>query len=622
MRRHAVFVAMLVATPMHVWADDDTNNKDIVGHPTSATALPYDGYQYLLYIEGAEALGRGEFRRAYELFHSLAQLDPADPLAYREAGRAAFALGEFELAVTKLEKAFELQKKGPDPELHYLLGESLYALDRSAEARAEHAKAEQEIGKPDGRMATLWLARIHARRQELPAADALYGSLGTKPPAPPDNEVYLNRTEAHIFADDWAGAETILREFLERAPGHERGEAMLAWVLEARGKVEQERALRAKIAAKSSTDPVLIMHHARSLERSLHYREALDRYQEALRFAPKHEGRGELHAAVKRIKLRTSPEIGTGAVYRDDPSGSTRAMHIGVAFPIGALQSLSLTGTREWSKAAKTALVDAGWRVGAPSKLSAAFTLNVSYYDPRNDETLAKESATTFGGQVAVRTPNTKRMQLHVDAQLNMPWRESASSIREGGLVDAITGTVYGRLLGERIIASAGAQARNLTLAAREMGTSPKARQLLTIGGVDLLAWAARQNSARGEVLDERMTWPTYMADSLVLSYRHYEVFVDGNFGDRLVLVDRARIDELSATARKTVMDGMLAIELRGGAGYDTKRDVKMSRFGGMLWIAPLAAGRISLSYDVAAEGTTGLVGRRHEGWVSLHLDL
>jgi hypothetical protein len=243
-------------------------------------------------------------------------------------------------------------------------------------------------------------------------------------------------------------------------------------------------------------------------------------------------------------------------------------------------------------------------------------SVEVSGEQPRDDLSL--------GSAAELRAGTTGPLQMHLRADFRMPWREAANTIREGGVYDGATAHVYSKPFGEKIIFDTGAWVRRMELEPlmTEGDVAPHGRQVLAFGGVDFVPWVNPLNPARGEILDEELQWPTYSADALVLSYRHYEGWTDAEFFDRLVLAERNQIDELSATARQVLLRGSLALEARGGGGYDWAREVSLWRAGGAFLLSPSLRTRLSISYDIASESATGFVGRRHAGWVTLHADL
>ncbi|HEX7837293.1 MAG TPA: tetratricopeptide repeat protein, partial [Kofleriaceae bacterium] len=198
--------------------------------------------------DAGDALAHGEFARARALYEEVSRLDHADARAVREAGRAALAQGDLVYAVDALKRADVLADHAPDPELHYLRGEALYALGQRDEGRLELVLVERELGQtPTTRQARLWLARAYARRGELARADLIYRSLE---PAdqPIDVEVWLHHAESELLARDWRGAARVLREFLAREPDHRRARELLAAALEGSGELDDELALREVLA--------------------------------------------------------------------------------------------------------------------------------------------------------------------------------------------------------------------------------------------------------------------------------------------------------------------------------------------------------------------------------------
>ena len=143
---------------------------------------------------------------------------------------------------------------------------------------------------------------------------------------------------------------------------------------------------------------------------------------------------------------------------------------------------------------------------------------------------------------------------------------------------------------------------------------TPTASQLLLFGGVDVTVWHAPDRVVRGEILDRDMRRGTYLSDALVLGYRHYEAIPDMSEGFRQRLsLARARIDEVSFTARKVLTTrGILGVEGRGGAGWDSARDAFMWRAGAGLELAATQSSRLSLSYDFANESVVV--------WYALHI--
>jgi tetratricopeptide (TPR) repeat protein len=299
-----------------------------------------------LRADAAVELGQGKWSEARALYDQLLALAPHDAAAQRDAGRAGLAAGDFEYAARVLEEAHHFIGHHRDPELHYLRGEALYALGRRDEARDEHRVAELEIGAgPRSRMPTLWLARIYARRGELRRADLLYESLWPAASLPPDAEVALNHADAHLLAQDWAGAERVLRRFLARSPDNLRARRMLAWALESTGDLPAELSVRARLAV---DDPSFDAKrdYGRALERDGDYGDALRSYEEA---AAETVGAPDatLTAARDRMRYRLTPEIGADLRLRSDPTTTDEHLQVGAALPFASRHLVSIIASHE-----------------------------------------------------------------------------------------------------------------------------------------------------------------------------------------------------------------------------------------------------------------------------------
>ena len=411
------------------------------GKPTDAAAGT-DAMAEFRLDEAMRAMAEGEFERGLDLCLLVVMQDHNHGRAHREAGRAAAALGRFQIAIDHLERALELHAMDPDPEAHYLLGEAYYASGRKADGIREHDLVRRMI-KPNTqeRLELLWIARIHARRQELKEADRIYLDLLK---AEPDSlEVKVSRIEAYTLSARWSDAEKQVRELIAGHPDYARGEEILAWVLEAQDKWQEERALRGKLADKRK-DPQLLVAHARSLERSGDYGEAIMRYEEALNRADMDMTDAEIdeveiHAAVTRLRHRLTPEAMAGGGVYTDPSGSLQRVSTGIAVPVHDQVSLSLIGSMDWAGGGavpgamrtgdvRVGTVDVSAMAGQGGVVSGAFTVSGSYFSFENSDPSAR-----LGTAVDGRVGEGKPIQLQTQLTLNMPWRETASTMREGG---------------------------------------------------------------------------------------------------------------------------------------------------------------------------------------------
>jgi tetratricopeptide (TPR) repeat protein len=580
----------------------------------------YDGFQMLLESEARDALAKGNYPRAWNLFWRLTQIDPYDLPALRECGRIAHAMGKFPNAVDTLGKVDHLQGGLKDPELHYLRGEALLALGRKAEAEVELRRAERELGPaPEERRGVMWLARIAALRGDLERSLSLYRPLydDVKDDAG-YAEVTILIVEANILSKKWGQAETLLRGLLHQQPDNGRAREMLAWVLDSRGKLDEALALRAVFSEEWTDHPRKTLEYAQTLERAYDYPTALERYRHA-----RWLGVADVEDDVSRLERRLAPELGGGLSLRDDPSGDVTGWSIAGSMQvpgtdryriavIGSQESTSggVTPEQRTSNAASAMVTRQGWR---GSLLGFGASVRQS------------DLGSAVGGTAVYNSRPGPRFQVQARADYNLPWRESSSTIREDGVYDAAGVQLYYSPFTRRLLLSAGAQGRRLGLDASgsDMDESPRAHQLFGFAGADFLIRTNPTRAARGEILDAEMLAPRVLASSTVLSYRHYELFGEDPFGSRLVLVDRSMIDELSAATRHILDDdGVLGAELRGGIGFDWERDVRLWRAGASAMVSPTARTRLSLDYDLANESRTGLSGRRHIAQMVLHVDL
>jgi len=585
----------------------------------SADEPLYDGLQQLFDDEARAAMAEANYVRAWHYFMRLLQINPDDARALREAARCAQALGQFDYAERAYARVEALRPGVQDPELWYLRGEALLALGRTDEARAQFGRAEFPLPRgPLDRMGALWLARIYALRGDLAGAESVYAQWQPKDTADAQYaEIMTARAEAHILVKDWHGAEKILRELIFYQPEHVRGREMLAWVMEGRGELDQELELRADLAAERGFDRGgRVLRYARALERAHEYDDALAHYRKAERL-----GVDELTADIDRLEYLTAPEVAAGTVLRHDPSGRSLGWLTGANLPLGSVARVVVTGTQD----------GATGTFMRPDDAFSLYTLSGSLVVADRAGDAIAVGASAFGGDriddlgrggtVQLRSRPKWPVQLRLAADANMPWRESVSTIREGGVADAVTGELYAVPI-DRLIFSAVGRARRLSLQPMG-GANPMAVQLLGAGGVDWIVRTAPGRVARGQIVDDTMLWPSSIATGIMLSYRHYQLASDNPFGTRVVLVRSSAIDELSATARE-VFDrrGILAGELTAGAGYDWDREVRQWRAGTALHLSASTNSRLSAAFDASSEAGTGLVGRRYTGWISLHVDL
>jgi tetratricopeptide (TPR) repeat protein len=610
-----VSIVALAFTGLGHAESNTTTAERVDPRPASAFGNPVE--------DGDRALAAGRFDQALSLYERAIDNGSIERHAFREAGRAAHALRKFDLAIRYLTRADEMSSN-PDPELLFLLGEAHWETNNTIVAKAIHERALAAIGTPRDRSEKLWTARIRARFGQRAAADAIYDELVAA--SPRDSEAALAQAEMHAAARDWNTAERVVRRLLRDVPEHPRALAMLAWFLEAQGRLAAELELRATIAANAGHARDL-RDYGRALERAGDWASAREAYRKATAL-PDGASDAELARAFARVDQRMSVEVAAGVIGRTDPAASSLGGFAGIALPFGRASQASLLAAHEY------ATIDGGEGFASDVRASAilrrgdaafaggleACVVRVRPGDastmPQLDRFVAGAFVSATSGLLA------EHVTLTLDGELHTRWRETPGTLFEGGRTSGMTGHVFFTGLGRRLVIDTGAQARQLELAA-EMGR-PTAEQLLVWGGADYIAWADFTREARGQILDDELLHPTFAADSAVIGYRHYELFgaSDAAFGRRLSLAERASIDELSVTLHKIFADGALAIEGRGGFGRDWARDLYLSRGGLAVWISPTPRSRLSLSFDLARESVRALAGERRTGWMNYHVDL
>jgi hypothetical protein len=217
-----------------------------------------------------------------------------------------------------------------------------------------------------------------------------------------------------------------------------------------------------------------------------------------------------------------------------------------------------------------------------------------------------------------------RHLEVNVHGDLNRQWNDSAITISEGGTVTGVTGHVYVFPTARWLLIDLGVQLRRLRLAQQRAGENAEATQQLYFGGVDAVLWNSPTRLLGGEILDDSLARRSYLNDAGILSYRHYRLHGEStpDFTARLVLAPEAAIHQGSGLFRKVFARNRGGIDLRGGVGYDTARELMLYSAGVSLVAAPSWPVRVLVSYDWAKESTTGFQGIRHTGWVTYHADI
>jgi len=125
-------------------------------------------------------------------------------------------------------------------------------------------------------------------------------------------------------------------------------------------------------------------------------------------------------------------------------------------------------------------------------------------------------------------------------------------------------------------------------------------------------------------MLDEAMVTPATLPSALTIAYRHFDVSSQSTpaFAALIGLAPHASVDEASVNASFASPRGHVGAATRLGGAFDSVRRARAWSAGGTLIWAPQSAARFELAYDEASEITTGFLGRRRSGSVSIHVDL
>ena len=575
-----------------------------------------------LRVEARAALARGDYQRAHSAWERVVQAAPSDHEALREGGRAAHALGKLQRAESLLGQYLEISSEARDPEAHFLRGEILNALGRTAEANAELDVAREQIGDgPRDRRERLWLARIHALRGEAEAAAALYAKLAEEDPAAP--EIPLLWAEGLLLCKREGDAERVLGDLLARDPSNARGRELLAVVFERRREIGKELAVRATLA-RDVPSAATVRDLGRALERSGDLIAARSAYERARALAPS-EDRPGLEDAAERMRLRTAPELEASAAGLSDPSATGGIASAGMAVWLDSRLRIAARGRRLF---ARTASVDAGATgaslllVASQPGLEIALSgqLNAAFFGAgRADPPLLG------GASAEVRVRAAPWLQLEARGHARLLWDESAATISLGASTTGASATAYALPFGPALVLSVGGMVRALEIPEALASAAPAtASQVFGSAGLDWVAWADYAATLRGEALDDALVSAAPFGSALVFSLRQYgaRAWQSAAFADWLSLVERASVSELGATVRRTGLEGRAGLELTGGLGYDPLRDALLVRAGAAVVLAPWRSVRLTLRYELGTESQTGLVGRRHMGGLSAHVDL
>jgi tetratricopeptide (TPR) repeat protein len=613
MTRIAIAIAAVVAAAAPALAD-----------PLIDAAEPEqyaDGVRAMIDGEAREALGAGNLDRAWDLFAWLVRLDPNDARALRELGRVAAAKGALVEADRALARCLALRGDSPDPEAHFIRGEVLLALDRRDEAMRELDRAEAELPYVQShRTATIWRARIYTlRKRHAEAAGLLQSILPETPAEDGYGEIALLLGEAHILADEHQKAVDLLRHYL-RFGANKRAEELLAWALAVRESHERELVLREHIVRRSTTSSdvttgagaAALADLGRALERAARPDVALGTYREA-----RDHGSEDLDEDIERLDGLLSPEVLVSGEVGDYPTGRIAGGTAEAMVPVNrALRLVAITEHRR--------LIEGGEQTMSAASVWGQITLP-SRHQIAAGATAWQDASEDYrpSASAIFRSDPTRWLSAYARGEVNAPWLESATALREGGSTTGAELQLYARLGTPKLILVGAGRSRRLGLIGWRGDDEVSATQHYSAVGLDWVVHADHSSVARGHSLLPGMLLPAGLASSVVLSFRHAEVWSDGDLGPRLFLVPRSRIEELSATARTVVDDsGILALGATGGLGYDPIRGARLWRAGGEMMLSLTPMLRLTSRAEVASETTSGLTGRRIIGFVGLNADL
>ena len=447
-------------------------------------------------------------------------------------------------------------------------------------------------------------------------------ALSQASPAPADS---MERAAALIQSRSFEQAAAMLRQVLSTDPANRRAKEMLAFALESRGDLEGERQVRSTLAARFPDDPRIQTDYGRVLERSGEEDGALRAYRRA-REANARSPAPDLDAAIERMRGRTALEVGVPLTLMSDPDATASWVQAGAAVPIGSRYHVALSGSRY---AADGRTIPGRTTAGA---LGLSFVLRRAagaYWmaGPRLHLVSPRGGAKRdlgVGGAIAGRATFIRSLEGEWRAEVEAPWDESAITVLRGGRTTAVDGRLYSHWFDQRLLLQVGARRRRLSILDADPGSTRRHAvwQSLRVAGADVVVWRKPAAAVEGEILDERMTSPTTMSSAVTVAYRHYDVSTQTTpeFVSIIGLVPRGSVDEGSVAT--TLASSRAGVTLNAGLARDSARRARLWRAGGTLTWAPKPTSRIALGYEEATEVASGLVGRRREGRVSVHVDL
>lgn len=441
----------------------------------------------------------------------------------------------------------------------------------------------------------------------------------------PASAASLDRAAALVEDRSFDRAAAVLRRILSADPANRRAREMLAFALESNGDLEGERRVRSDLAVEFPSDPRVLADYGRVLERSGDEGEALRAYRRARELSDGRSNR-DLDTAIRRMRGRTALEVGMPLAVMSDPDAAASRVQAGAAVPLGSRSHVTLLGSRFAAEARSGPEATTAHSLGLSLVLRQGhgthWTVGPSVHAVASRGGARKDIGA--GGSIAGRAAFGPSLEAEWSAGVETPWDEAAVAILRGGRTTFAEGHLFSHLVSRRLLLQAGGRRRRLSIVANPgSARRPEVWQSLGVVGADLVVWRKPGAALRGEMLDETLTAPTAISSAVTLAYRHYEVSTrtTPEFIARIGLVPHGSVDEGSVATTFVPAQGRVGLSLRAGLARDAARGARTWRVGGGLALAPGPATRVGLAYEAATEAASGLVGRRREGWLSVHVD-
>ena len=457
----------------------------------------------------------------------------------------------------------------------------------------------------------------------LVLATAAAGRAWAQAPSPPAGA--LDRAEGLIQGRSFAAAEVVIKDILAADPSNRRARELLAYAFECTSDLKGERRVRSALAAEHPEDARIQFDYGRVLERSGEAGGALRAYRRARELGSAAPGR-DLDAAIERTRYQAAVEVATPVMVMSDPQANASRVDAGAAIPAGPHRHVALLGTRYAATATNDRVATASGALALSLvENGAGRSWSVG---PRLHAVARPGSAREdvgVGGVMTAAAALGPTFEIAGRADYETPWDEAAVALLHGGSSTSAEGHLYAHGASRRLLLQMGPLRRRLSIFSAAPGSDerPEAWQSLWLAGADVVVWRAAP-ALHGEMLDESLTAPRPLPSALTIAYRHYGVSAEASPGFAAVIgiAPRASVDEASVNASAPAPGGRVGAGFRAGAAFDAARHARVWSAGATLVWAPRSATHVALAYDEASELSSGLLGRRRTGSLSLHVDL